>query len=115
VITQGETLVAKLLPRNGPSGWYSLRPRHLHGGGIKAGGDAVTGRVPLLDNADLTLSLARPTEEMPYWYRYADGDQVVFVHDGASVSSQDANTSTRSMSGERACSSSVMAPATASR
>jgi homogentisate 1,2-dioxygenase len=59
-----------------------LRPRHLRGGDIAAGGDAVAGRVPLLDNADLTLSLARPTEPMDYFYRYADGDQVIFVHGG---------------------------------
>ncbi len=67
-------------PEHEPAG--PLRPRHLHGAEIEARGDAVTGRVPLLDNADLTLSLARPTEAMGYWYRYADGDQVVFVHEG---------------------------------
>ena len=48
-------------------------------------GDAVSGRVPLLANSDLCISIARPDQAMPYWYRYAHGDEVIFVHEGTGL------------------------------
>ncbi|NEP16688.1 MAG: homogentisate 1,2-dioxygenase [Leptolyngbya sp. SIO4C1] len=79
-----------------------LRPRHFRTGGRQrlarfraqeeAGDrkegdreDAVTGRVPLLTNENLTISIAMPTEPMSYWYRYAQGDELLFVHSGRGV------------------------------
>jgi homogentisate 1,2-dioxygenase len=62
-----------------------LRHRHLRTGAVQPGGDAVEGRVPLLGNQDVVLSLVRPTEPMSYWYRFAHGDEVLFVHDGTGV------------------------------
>lgn len=59
-----------------------LRPRHLRSLPIPAGGDAVDGRIPLMGNSDVVLSVVRPTEPMHYWYRFAHGDEVLFVHDG---------------------------------
>ncbi len=50
---------------------------------VAAGGDAVEGRVPLLRNQDVTVSVARPQQPMHYWYRYAHGDEVIFIHEGA--------------------------------
>ena len=60
-----------------------LRHRHLRSSGLPVGGDAVEGRVALMCNRDVTLSIARPTEPMKYWYRFAHGDEVIFVHEGA--------------------------------
>jgi homogentisate 1,2-dioxygenase len=38
-----------------------------------------------MGNADLCLSIARPTEPMQYWYRFAHGDEILFVHDGSGI------------------------------
>lgn len=58
---------------------------HLKTAEIPRGGDAVLGRQPLLFNNDVVLSVARPTEEMPYFYRNGECDEVYFVHDGHGV------------------------------
>ena len=50
-----------------------------------AGGDAVQGRVPLMGNNDVCISVVRPQQPMDYWYRYAHGDEVIFVHEGTGV------------------------------
>jgi len=63
----------------------SLRPRHLRSAPVPEGGDAVEGRVALMGNSDVILSVVRPTEPMSYWYRFAHGDEVLFVHDGTGV------------------------------
>ena len=60
----------------------ALRHRHLRTADAPSGGDAIDARVPLMTNADVTLSVARPTRPMDYWYRFAHGDEVLFVHDG---------------------------------
>ena len=62
-----------------------LRHRHFRGAGVAAGGDAVAGRVPMMGNGDVVLYLVRPDEPMDYWYRFAHGDEVIFVHDGSGV------------------------------
>jgi homogentisate 1,2-dioxygenase len=62
-----------------------LRHRHLRTAGVEPGGDAVEGRVPLLANSDVTISLCRPTKSMDYWYRFAHGDEMLFVHEGSGV------------------------------
>ncbi|MCZ6794082.1 MAG: homogentisate 1,2-dioxygenase [Planctomycetota bacterium] len=62
-----------------------LRHRHLRSGPLEPRGDAVEGRVPLLANGDVCISLVRPVEEMHYWYRFAHGDEVIFVHEGSGV------------------------------
>lgn len=62
-----------------------LRHRHLRTATVEGGGDAVEARVPLMANADICISVARPTESMLYWYRFAHGDEVIFIHDGSGV------------------------------
>lgn len=62
-----------------------LRPRHLCSTNLEAGGDAVEGRVPLMGNNDVVLYIARPTKPMDYWYKFAHGDDVLFIHDGTGV------------------------------
>jgi homogentisate 1,2-dioxygenase len=31
----------------------------------------------------VTISIARPDAAMPYWYRYAHGDEAIFIHEGS--------------------------------
>lgn len=59
-----------------------LRHRHLDAWEAPEGGDAVEGRLPLMGNSDVLLSLVRPSREMEYWYRFAHGDEVLFIHEG---------------------------------
>ncbi|MDQ6660080.1 MAG: homogentisate 1,2-dioxygenase [Chloroflexota bacterium] len=58
------------------------RHHHIKTGDMTRGGDAVLGRQALMFNKDVTLAIAQPTEEMDYFYRNADCDEVYFVHDG---------------------------------
>jgi homogentisate 1,2-dioxygenase len=60
----------------------ALHHRHLRTANLAAGGDAIAARVPLMGNENLCISVARPTESMSYWYRFAHGDEVIFIHDG---------------------------------
>ncbi len=60
----------------------ALRPRHLRTADFPAHGDAISGRVPLMGNSDVVLYVARPTEPMSYWYKFAHGDDILFIHDG---------------------------------
>src|SRR5215813_2377600 len=60
-----------------------LRHRLLHTEALPARGDAVQGRLTLMGNQDVVLSVVRPSEPMSYWYRYAHGDEVLFVHEGS--------------------------------
>ncbi len=59
------------------------RHHHLKTKEIAAGGDPISGRQLLLYNADCTISVARPTENMDYFYRNAMGDEVLFIHEGS--------------------------------
>ena len=59
-----------------------LQHRLLRSGSLPQAGDAVSGRIALLTNSDLTLYLVRPAEAMKYWYRFAHGDELIFVHEG---------------------------------
>jgi homogentisate 1,2-dioxygenase len=59
------------------------RHHHLKTKEIAAGGDPISGRRLLLYNADCTISIARPTERMDYYYRNAMGDEVLFIHEGS--------------------------------
>nr|WP_290225721.1 homogentisate 1,2-dioxygenase [Trichocoleus desertorum] len=63
----------------------ALRHRHLRTATVAAGGDAIAARIPLLANADVCISVARPTEPMAYWYRFAHGDEVIFIHQGTGI------------------------------
>ena len=59
--------------------------RHLKTWDVAPGGDAVTGRQLLMWNNDVEISVARPTDEMDYFFRNGEGDEVVFVHEGSGV------------------------------
>jgi len=77
---------AHLYREHAPVGWTRiegpLRPRLYDLAGVPAG-DYLGSRVPLLANADCRIQLAVVREPMPYLFRNADGDELVFVHAGA--------------------------------
>lgn len=65
-----------------PIGDEMLQMRHLRTTEIPPHGDPIDGRVELLFNNDVTISLSRPTDPMNYFYKNADGDDLVFIHEG---------------------------------
>jgi homogentisate 1,2-dioxygenase len=60
----------------------ALRHRHFRTQQLKPGGDFISGRQPLLHNSAVTMSMALPSEPMPYHYRNGQGDELIFVHEG---------------------------------
>ncbi len=59
-----------------------LRHYHLKTGEIKAAGDPIRGRVPLMTNADVTIGRCRPALPQQELFRNATADEVLFVHKG---------------------------------
>ncbi len=59
-----------------------LRHRHLKTWQVPASGDPISGRVVLMLNDDVSIGLCRPAESMSYFYKNADGDDLLFVHEG---------------------------------
>jgi homogentisate 1,2-dioxygenase len=55
----------------------------LDGWDVEPYGDAVTGRRLLLWNQDVEIALCRPEAAMDAYYRNGEGDEVIFVHEGA--------------------------------
>jgi homogentisate 1,2-dioxygenase len=60
-----------------------LRHRHLRTCRLNAKGDAVTGRVPLMGNQDVVWYQVKAAEPMNAFYKNAEGDECIFVHDGS--------------------------------
>jgi len=60
----------------------ALRHHHLKSGKMAAKGDPITGRVPLLTNADVTLWRCRPSGPQQELYRNALADEILFIHKG---------------------------------
>ena len=63
----------------------NLISRKLEGFKVAAHPDFLGGRTPVLFNSDVTLSLSAPTASMAEdeFYKNADCDEVLFVHDGS--------------------------------
>ncbi len=59
-----------------------LRHRLLRTASCDSGGDAISSRIPLMGNDDVRLFIARPDQPMDFFYRYAHGDEVLFIHEG---------------------------------
>ena len=59
------------------------RHHHLQTASIAPASDIVDGRRMLMYNGDCVISVARPTEPMSYFYRNAQGDELLFVHEGS--------------------------------
>src|SRR5947209_473995 len=57
---------------------------HLfHTRGIDPEGDPIAGRRVLMFNDDVEIALCRPADVQDYFYRNGEGDEVIFVHEGA--------------------------------
>ncbi len=59
--------------------------RHFRAHQLPAGASPTMDRVPLLFNADVAMSVAQPAGEDDFFYRNAQGDEVVFVTEGEGV------------------------------
>jgi homogentisate 1,2-dioxygenase len=66
---------------------YDLRHTHLNTSGVKnTGTDYLNARKVLLTNNDCSISICCPSErKMNFFYKNAEGDEVLFVHDGSGI------------------------------
>lgn len=64
----------------------NIIPRRLLGFQVKPEADFLNARNYVLFNADIHISLAAPTESLrSYFYKNADADELIFVHEGSGV------------------------------
>ena len=66
---------------------YPLQQTHLKTAGLGiTGKDYLSARKILLRNQDVAMGLAHPKEpSMPYYYKNAEADEVIFIHEGQGV------------------------------
>ncbi len=66
---------------------YELRHTHLNTSGVTATGtDYLGARKVLLMNNDCAISICSPTQrKMEYFYKNAEGDEVLYIHDGKGI------------------------------
>jgi homogentisate 1,2-dioxygenase len=69
----------------GADGASTLRNRHFRTARLPPTRSATADRIPLLFNKDVALSFVQPTEDDETFYRNAQGDEIVYVSDGAGV------------------------------
>jgi len=63
-----------------------LQNRCLEGFHVKPVADFLASRIPVLVNNDCHIVLAAPEESMTnYFYKNADADEMIFVHEGSGV------------------------------
>ena len=64
---------------------YDLKQTHLNTSNVElTGEDFLDARVELLKNNDVCISIACPSSrEMDYYYKNAEGDEVIYIHDGS--------------------------------
>jgi len=61
----------------------ALHHLHLKTQRLKPCGDAVSGRIPLLGNQDVVWNQVCVGDQMDCYYKNADGDEILFIHDGS--------------------------------
>src|SRR5512138_697693 len=59
--------------------------RHFRTNRLKAAASPALDRVPLLFNSEVALSLVVPRQPDEFFYRNAEGDEVVFISEGTGV------------------------------
>ena len=66
---------------------YALRQTHLNTSKVEnTGSDFLDARKVLLMNNDCSIAICSPSKrQMDYYYKNAEGDEVIFVHDGEGV------------------------------
>lgn len=83
------TAVTKIepLPAQTPEPWHEgvQRHHHLKTAALPRRGDAVQGRQILMYNQNVHIGVAKPAQEMSYFYRDGDSDLLYFVHQGSGV------------------------------
>jgi homogentisate 1,2-dioxygenase len=62
-----------------------FRHRHFRTHQLASGGSITLDRVPLLFNGDVAMLFVQPEREDDFFYRNAQGDEIVYVGDGAGV------------------------------
>lgn len=64
---------------------YTLRQTHLNTSKVETTGeDYLSARKVLLTNSDCSISICSPNQrKMDYFYKNAEGDEVLFLHDGS--------------------------------
>jgi homogentisate 1,2-dioxygenase len=68
------------------AGEYSLKHRSFDGFKVAPRKDYLEARTCILANNDCQISLAAPQESMKdYFYKNADADELIFIHDGTGV------------------------------
>ncbi|MFO0611380.1 MAG: homogentisate 1,2-dioxygenase [Polyangiaceae bacterium] len=60
-----------------------LRRRHYDANRVTSSGSSISARRPLLWNADVVLSIAKPTESDAHYFSNGDGDDLWFILEGA--------------------------------
>lgn len=60
-----------------------LRHRHLKTARLEPFGDPLTGRIPLMGNQDVIWNQVRPASPMADYYKNAEADELLFMHDGS--------------------------------
>lgn len=60
-----------------------MRMRHLKTRAMPPHGDAITGRVVVLGNADVEMALCTPAAQMQYHFKNGQGDECYFFHYGS--------------------------------
>jgi homogentisate 1,2-dioxygenase len=68
----------------GLEAWSDAPHRHylVKTGAVDPTGNALSGRVPLFFNNDVTFGVVRPAEAMHRFYRNGEADEMLFVHEG---------------------------------
>lgn len=62
-----------------------LHHRHLKTQRMKPCGDPVSGRIAMMGNGDVVWSQVLAADAMEYFFKNADGDEVIFMHDGTGI------------------------------
>ena len=62
-----------------------FRHRHFRTHQLGSGGSLALDRIPLLFNGDVAMSFVQPTRADDFFYRNAQGDEVVYVSQGSGV------------------------------
>lgn len=63
----------------------TIRMRHLRTEQLPGGGSPVLDRVPLLFNQDVTLWMGKPDQNDSFFYRNAQGDELIYVASGEGI------------------------------
>lgn len=61
----------------------TLRHHHLKTLEAKPEGDPISGRKVMMFNNDVSMAICNPKEQMDYFYKNGEGDEVIFVHYGS--------------------------------